>query len=138
MPCGFTEEKAINQALQFSLNEHGGEEKALLAQSKEEDMSNDQFTELLKAHASSQISGSQQGIHSGTSIALFQKNNLLIAKAQWKPHFPPLKRRTMQSTWITQDMPFYTYSWVLSAMIARLSQVLSMIAFVFYFNLSLR
>lgn len=73
-PFWFTGDKAITQAIQLSRNEHGRQQEALLAQSEKEDMSSDQFTELLKAHASSQIPGSQQGLIS-------KERNLLIAKA---------------------------------------------------------
>ena len=77
MPFGFTEEKAIIQAIQLSL----------IVQSEEEDMSSDQFTELLKAHASSQISGPHRKMVVSrasiweTALPYFKERNLLIAKA---------------------------------------------------------
>ena len=78
-PFGFTEERAINQAIQLRLNVHGGEEEALLAQSDEE-MSDDQFTELLKAHASSQISGPHR--------------KMVVSRASiWETALPYFKRK---------------------------------------------
>lgn len=95
-PFGFTEEKAINQAIQLSLNEHGGEEEALLAQSEEEDMSNDQFTELLKAHAISQISGPHR--------------KMVVSRASiWETALPYFKRKKFADSKGLVEVTFATF-----------------------------
>lgn len=96
LPFGFTEEKAIKQAIQLSLNEHGGEEEALLAQSEEEDMSNDQFTELLKAHAISQISGPHR--------------KMVVSRASiWETALPYFKRKTFADSKGLVEVTFATF-----------------------------
>ena len=143
-PFGFTEEKAIIQAIQLSLNEHGGEEEAQLAQSEEEDISSDQFTELLKAHASSQISGPHRkmGVSGAsiweTALPYFKRKKFADSKVLVEVTFATFEEEEDAIDLGGPRRNFYTYSWVLSAMIERLSHVRSMIAFVFYFNLSLR
>lgn len=78
---GFTKETAVEQAIQLSLQQHGEDKEPLIvAQPKEVEISSDQFTEVMKSHASSQISG--------------EHRNIVVSRASiWATALPYFKRK---------------------------------------------
>ena len=85
-PFGFTDEKAIEQAVHLSLQQHEDDKELLATQTDKKGISSDQFTEKIRSHSNSQISGENRNIVVNrasiwaTALPYFKRKNIAESK----------------------------------------------------------